>query len=204
MEKKKLLPGPKELVRWIKTAEINNQLQRLVVDSRVLWSGGSQLQCNCKWLQIIINIFLCRGIPFFSFFLLVSLPFFFHGIWLVLFYGHMWVPFFIASFFLKNSFWLLFFNGFFNMLYIHRRTRDPAGNNGSMTMSLDWISLASSYWKSMFDLIKNQNHISFSNGIKRVVEFCPKTLALNYIDDHGHDIKIQTQNKQNKQNTNTE
>ena len=57
---------------------------------------------------------------FFSFFLLVSLPFFFHGIWLVLFYGHMWVPFFIASFFLKNSFWLLFFNGFFNMLYIHR------------------------------------------------------------------------------------
>ena len=33
---KKLLPVPKELVRLIKTAEINNQLQRLVVDSRVL------------------------------------------------------------------------------------------------------------------------------------------------------------------------
>ena len=117
----------------------------LVVDSRVLWSGGSQLQCNCKWLQIIINIFYAVG-SFFSFFV---------GVPSILFSWHLtcsflWPyvsAFFIASIFLKNSFWLLFFNGFFNMLYIHRRTRDPAGNNGSMTMSLfssDRSSLRSS------------------------------------------------------------
>ena len=126
-------------------------------------------------LQMIANNhkhFLCRGIfflffcwcPFHSFFMAFDF-FFFMAICECLFY---------CLIFLKNSFWLLFFNGFFNMLYIHRRTRDPAGNNGSMTMSLDWTSLASSYWKSMFDLIKNQNHISFSNGIKRVVEFAQR------------------------------
>ena len=127
-------------------------------------------------LQMIANNhkhFLCRGIFFF---------FFFVGVPSILFSWHLtcsflWPyvsAFFYCLIFFKKFFLASFFNGFFNMLYIHRRTRDPAGNNGSMTMSLDWISLASSYWKSMFDLIKNQNHISFSNGIKRVVEFAQR------------------------------
>ena len=128
-------------------------------------------------LQMIANNHKHFFMPWDLFFL------FFVGVSSILFSWHLTCSFlwpyvsaffYCLIFFLKNSFWLLFFNGFFNMLYIHRRTRDPAGNNGSMTMSLDWISLASSYWKSMFDLIKNQNHISFSNGIKRVVEFAQR------------------------------